>query len=49
MGGSSKINIAKATMLALGNLRRSGEAPGQPMLTDVTAEEPEKEKVDETE
>ena len=49
LGGSSKINIAKATVLALGNLRRSEEAPGQPMLTDVTAEEPEKEEVDETE
>jgi small subunit ribosomal protein S5 len=49
LGGSSKINIAKATMLALGNLRRSEEAPSQPMLTDVTAGEPEKEDVDETE
>jgi small subunit ribosomal protein S5 len=49
LGGSSKINIAKATMLALGNLRQRAEAPNQPTLTDVTAGEPEKENVDETE
>jgi small subunit ribosomal protein S5 len=49
LGGSSKINIAKATMLALGNLRQREKAPSQPMLTDVTTEEPEKENVDETE
>jgi small subunit ribosomal protein S5 len=49
LGGSSKINIAKATMLALGNLRQREKAPSQPMLTDVTAGEPEKEDVDETE
>jgi small subunit ribosomal protein S5 len=49
LGGSSKINIAKATMLALGNLRHSGKAPSQPALTDVTAGETQKEDVDETE
>jgi small subunit ribosomal protein S5 len=49
LGGSSKINIAKATMLALSNLRQSAEAPNQPTLTDVTAGELEKENVDETE
>jgi ribosomal protein S5 len=49
LGGSSKINIARATMLALGNLRQRAEAPNQPTLTDVTAGEPEKENVDETE
>jgi small subunit ribosomal protein S5 len=49
LGGSSKINIAKATMLALGNLRQGEEAPNQPALTDVTADESGEEKVDETE
>jgi small subunit ribosomal protein S5 len=43
LGGSSKINVAKATMLALANLRKSKEAAIQ---TDVEAQE---EKVDETE
>ncbi len=43
LGGSSKINVAKATMLALANLRKSEEAAIQ---TDVEAQ---KEKVDETE
>jgi small subunit ribosomal protein S5 len=49
LGGSSKINIARATMLALGNLRQSEEAPNQPALTDATAGEIQKENVDETE
>lgn len=48
-GGSSKINVAKATMLALGNLRKSEGGAEQPALTDVTAGDAEKEKVDETE
>jgi ribosomal protein S5 len=43
LGGPSKINVAKATMLALANLRKSEEAAIQ---TDVEAQE---EKVDETE
>ncbi len=43
LGGSSQINVAKATMLALVNLRKSEEAAIQ---TDVEAQE---EKVDETE
>ena len=43
LGGRSKINVAKATMLALANLKRSEEAEIQ---TDVEAQE---EKVDETE
>jgi small subunit ribosomal protein S5 len=43
LGGSSKINVAKATMLALANLRKSKEAA---IPTDVEAQE---EKVDETE
>jgi small subunit ribosomal protein S5 len=42
-GGSSKINVARATMLALSNLKKSEEAAIQ---TDVEAQE---EKVDETE
>jgi small subunit ribosomal protein S5 len=49
LGGPSKINVAKATMLALSNLRKSEEAANQPALTDVTAGEAQKEKVDETE
>jgi small subunit ribosomal protein S5 len=43
LGGPSKINVAKATMLALANLRKSEEAAIQ---TDVEVQE---EKVDETE
>ena len=43
LGGSSKINVAKATILALANLRKSEESAIQ---TDVEAQE---EKVDETE
>jgi len=49
LGGPSKINVAKATMLALGNLRKSEEGAGQQALADVTAGDAEKEKVDETE
>ena len=45
LGGRSKINVAKATMLALANLKQSEEAIIQ---TDVEAQE-EEEKVDETE
>ncbi|MFO7773432.1 MAG: 30S ribosomal protein S5 [Dehalococcoidia bacterium] len=43
LGGPSKINVAKATILALANLRKGEEAPVQ---TDVEAQE---EKSDETE
>jgi ribosomal protein S5 len=49
LGGPSKINVAKATMLALSNLRKSEEAANQAPLTDMTAGEAQKEKVDETE
>jgi len=49
LGGSSKINVAKATMLALANLRKGEEATVQPTLTDVNAGEAQEEKVDETE
>ncbi|HEU65806.1 MAG TPA: 30S ribosomal protein S5, partial [Chloroflexi bacterium] len=48
-GGSSKINVAKATILALANLKRSEEAEIQPALTDVSDGEAQEEKVDETE
>jgi len=43
LGGPSKVNVAKATMLALSNLRKTEEAAIQ---TDVETQE---EKVDETE
>jgi small subunit ribosomal protein S5 len=46
LGGSSKINVAKATMLALANLRKTEEAAIQ---TDVETQEAQEEKVDETE
>ncbi|NWF77141.1 MAG: 30S ribosomal protein S5 [Chloroflexi bacterium] len=49
LGGASKINVAKATVLALANLRKSEEAAIQPALTDVSAGEVPEEKVDETE
>jgi small subunit ribosomal protein S5 len=49
LGGSSKINVAKATMLALANLRKGEEAAIQPILTDVSAGEAQKEEIDETE
>lgn len=48
-GGPSKINVAKATIVALGNLRKSEETANQPALTDVTAGEAQKGKVDKTE
>jgi small subunit ribosomal protein S5 len=49
LGGSSKINVAKATMLALANLRKSEEGPVHHALADVSAGEAQEEKVDETE
>jgi small subunit ribosomal protein S5 len=49
LGGPSKINVAKATMLALANLRKSEEEAIQPALTDVSATEAQEENVDETE
>jgi small subunit ribosomal protein S5 len=49
LGGSSKINVAKATMLALANLRRSEEAAIPTVLTDMSAGEAQKEEIDETE
>jgi small subunit ribosomal protein S5 len=48
-GGTSKINVAKATMLALTNLRKSEEIAIQPALTDLSTGEAQDEKVNETE
>jgi small subunit ribosomal protein S5 len=49
LGGSSRINVAKATILALSNLRTREEEVIHPALTDVSAEEAQEEKVDGTE
>jgi small subunit ribosomal protein S5 len=49
LGGPSKINVAKATMLALANLRKGEEAPPNEPLTDVGAIEAQEENVNETE
>jgi small subunit ribosomal protein S5 len=49
LGGPSKINVARATMLALANLRKSEEAAIHPALTEVNAGEDQEEKVDATE
>ncbi len=46
LGGTSKINVAKATMLGLANLRIIEETATQ---TDVAAQEEQEERVDETE
>jgi small subunit ribosomal protein S5 len=48
LGGPSKVNVAKATMLALTNLRKGEEAAIHPALTDVSVGEAQEEKVDET-
>jgi small subunit ribosomal protein S5 len=49
LGGPSKINVAKATMLALANLRKSEEAALDGALTDVSVGKAQEEQVDETE
>jgi len=49
LGGPSKINVAKATILALANLRKGEEAPLDEALTDVSVKKAQEEKVDETE
>jgi len=49
LGGPSKINVAKATMLALANLRKGEEASLDEAFTDVSDSEAQEEKVDETE
>jgi small subunit ribosomal protein S5 len=48
LGGPSKINVAKATMLALSNLRKGEEASLDEALTDASAGEAHEEKTDET-
>jgi len=48
-GGSSKINVARATMLALTNLKEIKEAAVSPVLKDVSAGEVQEEKANETE
>lgn len=48
LGGPSKINVAKATMLALANLKKSEEATVHPTVTDVGVEGAQKDKTDET-
>ena len=49
LGGSSKINVAKATILALANLRKGEETSLNEAITDVSTGEAQEEKVDETE
>jgi small subunit ribosomal protein S5 len=49
LGGSSKINVARATMVALANLRGGEEAAISPVVTNVSAEEAQEEKANETE
>ena len=49
LGGSSKINVAKATILALANLRKGEEAAFHQALTDMSVGEAQEVKVDETE
>jgi small subunit ribosomal protein S5 len=48
LGGPSRINVAKATMLALSNLKKTEEAGIHPTPTDISPEEGQKEKADET-
>jgi len=43
LGGPSKINVAKATMLALSNLRKIKEEANQPAPADATAGEAQRE------
>ncbi len=49
LGGPSKINVAKATMLALANLTQVEEAASDTAFTDVSDSEAQEEKIDETE
>jgi len=49
LGGSSRINVAKATMLALANLRKGEEAALHQALADVSEGEAREVKADETE
>jgi small subunit ribosomal protein S5 len=47
-GGSSKINVARATVLALANLKKTEEPTVPPQVGDSSAAEAEVEKIDET-
>lgn len=49
LGGPSKINVAKATMIALGNLRKGKEGVSQSAPADVSGGGAQREKVDEAE
>jgi small subunit ribosomal protein S5 len=49
LGGSSKINVAKATMLALANLRKTEDTATEHQTVDVSAGEAQKEELNETE
>jgi len=49
LGGPSKINVAKATMLALANLKKGEEVALHQALTDMSVGEAQEVKVDETE
>jgi small subunit ribosomal protein S5 len=49
LGGSSRINVAKATMLALANLRMGEVTATEPPTVDASIGEPQEEKTDETE
>jgi small subunit ribosomal protein S5 len=49
LGGSSRINLAKVTILALGNLRRREESPVHPAPKDVSAGAAQEEEADEAE
>jgi small subunit ribosomal protein S5 len=48
LGGSSRINVAKATMLALANLRKTEETAVEPPMADVSTGESQEDDRDET-
>jgi small subunit ribosomal protein S5 len=48
LGGPSKINVAKATMLALANLRKVEGVANGTAFTDVSASEAQEDKLNET-
>lgn len=48
LGGSSKINVAKATMLALANLRKTEETAVEAPAADMSMAESQEEDTDET-
>lgn len=49
LGGSSRINVAKATMLALANLRKGVETATEPTTVGANIGEDQREEIDETE